>query len=338
MNFFKRHLPFILLSVILICFVSYWYYWHYQPFTADAFIFANTRAVSPWVAGYIEQIHVRNNQVVAKNAPLFTTFRTPYILKIEELEHKIAETRAKLAGTRASLLQAEAEIQRCEADIEQFQFLYSRAVNMLKDAAVSEDYAVQQKRNLKASEALRKAAIHHAVSLKHACSATEAELKKLHASLKLNKLWLSQTTVSAMSDGIITNMTISPGTYCKPGDILFAFVDTSNWYVQANFKENELSEIAPGVKATIRMRQYPDRVYHGTVENCNWSVERRLWSVHTGVAEVKKENEWYLLPQRFPVQIKIDDPDSFLHFGVSAYVELDIPARPVYQFFRELFL
>ena len=55
---------------------------------------------------------------------------------------------------------------------------------------------------------------------------------------------------------------------------------------------------------------------------------------------VAQENEWFLLPQRFPVQIRITDPpdDPVLHFGGSAYVELKTESHPIRQFFWELFL
>ena len=74
------------------------------------------------------------------------------------------------------------------------------------------------------------------------------------------------------------------------------------------------------------------------MEQVNWSAEKRQSSAGTGLTEVKKENEWFLLPQRFPVQIRITNPDEKLHFGASAYVVLDIPAHPIRQFFWELFL
>ena len=56
------------------------------------------------------------------------------------------------------------------------------------------------------------------------------------------------------------------------------------------------------------------------------------------MTEVTKNNVWFPLPQRFPVQIKITNPDELLNFGASAYVTLDIPSRPFRQFFWELFL
>ena len=186
--------------------------------------------------------------------------------------------------------------------------------------------------------ARKNAAQYKVKSLAHKCLVLEANLKKITESLNLSKIWHSQTTVTALSDGIVSNMMISPGSFCKPGEVLFAIIDTSNWYVQANFKESELSEIRPGTKAVIRLRQYPNKIYYGFVESGNLSAERRITAPRTGLTEVKKENQWFLLPQRFPVQIKITNPDELLNFGSSAYVTLDIPSRPFRQFFWELFL
>ena len=88
------------------------------------------------------------------------------------------------------------------------------------------------------------------------------------------------------------------------------------------------------------MWQHPGKMFHGVVEHTGYAAERRKMSARTGLMEVEKENEWFLLPQRFPVQIKIIDPDKELCFthGASAYVELDIPSRPIRQFFWEIFL
>ena len=338
MNFLKRQFLFVLLLLFFLCCAVYWLYWHLTPFTGDAFVFADTRTVTPWVEGYISHIHVKNNQTVKKGDPLLTTYSLPFELQVKKLEHELAAASEKLAGCRASVLQAEAEIRRFEADIANSSYLDQRAQAMLKTAAVSEDYAVLQQRDLKVNLARKAAAEYKVKALTHECKALEETCKKLTAELKTAGIWHQQTTVTALCDGIVTNMMISPGSYCKPGDVLFAVVDTSNWYVQANFKESELSEIRPGTTAVIRLRQYPGKVYHGVVESSSLSAEKRLTAPKSGLTEVKKENEWFLLPQRFPVQIKITDPDDRLNFGARAYVSLDIPSRPFRQFFWELFL
>ena len=338
MNFLKRQFLFIVLAVLMVACSLYWLRWHLTPFTADAFVFADTVTVTPWVEGYISHIYVRNNQKVKKGERLFTTYNVPYELKVKILEHELESTREILAGCRAAVLQAQEEVKCFDADIFNSRYLHERAETMLKNSAVSEDYAVLQRRNLKVNLAGRSAAGYKVAALEHKCRSLEEKLKKITEKLNLSKIWHSQTTVNSLCDGIVTNMMISPGSYCKPGEVLFAVIDTSNWYVQANFQESELSEIRTGTAAAIRLRQYPGKVYHGVVVSDRLSAERRMTSPRSGLTEVKKENEWFLLPQRFPVQIKITDPDEKLNFGASAYVSLDIPSHPFRQFFWELFL
>ena len=340
MIFIKKYLPVFILCALLLCCALFWLYWHLKPFTANAFVFANTRPVSPWTAGYITKVFVKNNQFVTKGAPLFSVFAPPYQLKAGELKHEKESLEAQLKSCEAGWRRSLEEIKSFQADVEKFRYLYSRAEKMFKAAAVSEDYLVDQRRNLKVAIARAAAAEHKSAAVKHECSALRARIRKTEKALELEKIWCQQTTVRALSDGYVVNMTLSPGGYYKPGDVLFAFIDSSEWYIQANFKESELSAITPGTRARIWIRQYPGREYRGVVCGTGWGAERRLTAPHTGVAEVKKENEWFMLPQRYPVQIRILDPDRDLHwhFGASAYVELKIPARPFRQFFWELFL
>ena len=340
MNFIRTYLPVIILAVLLFLGGIYWLYWHINPFTDNAFVFANTRPVSPWTAGYITEVFVKNNQFVPKGAPLFSVFSPPYLLKARELEQEKEALGAQLKSYEARWKHALEEIKSCRADVEKFKYLYDRGDAMFKNAAVSEDYVVDQKRNLKVALARLAGAEHNAEALKHSCTVMEAQIKKTEAALELQRIWCQQTIVRALSDGYVVNMTLSPGGYYKPGDVLFAFIDTSEWYVQANFKESELSAIRPGTAARIWVRQYPERVYRGKVCGIGWGTERRGTAPHTGMADVKTENEWFMLPRRYPVQIRILDPDQHLHlhFGGSAYVELAIPARPFRQFFWELFL
>ena len=216
MNFIKRQILFLILISFLIICTIYWFYWHWRPFTADAFVFANTRAVSPWVEGYISNIYVKNNQFVKKGTPLFSTSPYSYSLKTAESEHELAAAKSQLESCRARLLRAEAEIRRQAAELEQFNFLYSTGVNMLRQSAISEDYVVRTKCSKISAEAQHEAAQHKKTAIMHECVALESLVKKLEKTLALSQYWLSQTTVTALSDGIVTNMTISPGMYGKP--------------------------------------------------------------------------------------------------------------------------
>ena len=85
-----RHWGILLITAILIAGTWYYLWLHRMPFTQNAFIVSNIRPVSALVSGYITNIYVKNNQAVHKGDPLFTVFRQPYELKIQELINAIA--------------------------------------------------------------------------------------------------------------------------------------------------------------------------------------------------------------------------------------------------------
>ena len=188
MNFLKKNLAVTILALLLIFCASFWLYWHLKPFTANAFVFADTRPVSPWTAGYITRIFVKNNQFVKKGTPLFSVFAPPYELKVRELAHEKEKLTERLKSCEAQWRQALEEIKSFQADVENFQYLFSRAEKMFKTAAVSEDYLVSQKRNLTVSLARKAAAEHHARALKHDCAALQQQIIKTAAALELAQI------------------------------------------------------------------------------------------------------------------------------------------------------
>lgn len=340
LDFLKKHRLETLLIFCLLAGAGYWCYWHFKPFTPNAFLFANTRPVSPFTEGFITDIYVKNNQFVKKGTTLFTVFKTPYKLKIVELENEIASRHAELKSLQAAVKRNSAEQKQAQARLKNAQYLYTQAENMLKTAAVSGEYAEERLRAMQEAQARLEELSFAEEEIFHRSSMVKAQIKKLNAALKLNKIWYELTDVKAFADGYITNLTVTPGGYYRPGEAVCGFVDTTQWYVQANFPESELSAIQPGVRARIWLWQHPGKMYNGVVEHTGYAAERRKMSKQTGLPEVAKENEWFLLPQRFPVQIKIIDHAGETLFtpGASAYVELDIPSRPIRQFFWEIFL
>ncbi|MBO5721828.1 MAG: biotin/lipoyl-binding protein, partial [Lentisphaeria bacterium] len=80
----KNHRFSLLFSLLILTGCGYWCYWHFKPFTPNAFVFAYTRPVSPFTEGFVTHIYVKNNQFVKKGEKLFSIFKIPYQLKITE--------------------------------------------------------------------------------------------------------------------------------------------------------------------------------------------------------------------------------------------------------------
>jgi multidrug resistance efflux pump len=147
-------------------------------------------------------------------------------------------------------------------------------------------------------------------------SALKAEMDNAAVNLNL-------TIVRAPTDGTVDNMYISKGTPVKIHKPLFSFIDTSNWWVQANFNETDLRRIRPDDEAIILLRMYYfTKIFHGRVVNTIWAADRQNTVIRTQQQKVANENEWLLIPQRLPLQIQILDPDPNhpLQPGASAYV------------------
>ncbi|MDD3886979.1 MAG: HlyD family secretion protein, partial [Victivallaceae bacterium] len=313
---------------------------HYKPFTQNAFVIANTRPVSPLVEGYLTSVAVRNHQRVKKGDPLFTVFRPPYELAVRQLEFLLAETRAKLAGVEASLKVARAQVEKAVAESKNRDYLAAQAAAMYAKAAISQTYSEEAARAAEAAAAALKGAIHSVEVLEKEREALAAACGGVESKLALARIYLEQTTVYALADGIISNMYVSPGGYYRPGDVLFGFIEDGEWWIQANFEETDLSTISPGQNVEIWLWQYPGKTFHGVVESVLLGAERRVMSPLSGVQVVAKENQWFLLPQRFPVQIRITDVDQQrypMNLGGSAFVQVDTSSQLFKQIIWRVF-
>ncbi len=173
-------------------------------------------------------------------------------------------------------------------------------------------------------------ATHTKDSLNKQIAVEDQEIKKqqkkvnaLKAEMHNAFINLELTVVKAPSDGVIDNLYIAEGTPVKIHEPLFSFIDTSHWWIQANVNETDLRYVRPGDKVTIMLRMYYwDKIFHGVVVNTLWAADRQNTSERTQQQKIGNENQWLLLPQRFPLQIEILDPDPRYPFnpGASAYV------------------
>ncbi|OGT66970.1 MAG: multidrug transporter [Gammaproteobacteria bacterium RIFCSPHIGHO2_12_FULL_45_9] len=293
------------------------------PMTDDAFVVTNVSPVAADVAGFITHIDVKNGQAVKKGDPIFTVYQPPYRFayeqavadyqagqrKISVLQKQIEETEFLIKATRAELKKAQYELSLKQARS------VMEAVSKLEVKKLVYDVETLQNK---------------VVALEKKVSVLQAEILQQYqvvASLKAKmgdaKINLDLTVVRAPGDGVIDNMYVSENTPIKMHEPVFAFINTSNYYVQANFDETDLRHVRVGDTVYIMLRMYYfDKIFHGKVVNTLFAAERQATAHRSQIQLVDNENEWLLLPQRFPVQIKILDPDPRypLHPGSSAYV------------------
>jgi len=154
-----------------------------------------------------------------------------------------------------------------------------------------------------------------------AVTTLQAQLEGAIATINLEELHLSYCKVIAPFDGRVINLNISAGTHVTAGVPVFSLLDTTKWYVIANFREAEIRHMAPGSEAIVYLSSAPNQRFRGKVQGIGWAVkpEGELDLPPSGVPYVKRELNWVRVAQRFPVRIEVENPDQDLfRMGASA--------------------
>jgi membrane fusion protein (multidrug efflux system) len=153
------------------------------------------------------------------------------------------------------------------------------------------------------------------------------------SSLDRAKLNLSYTTVTAPIDGIVTKVDqLQPGNYVTVSTPVFSLVSNTDIWVEANFKETQLTHMRPGQTATIEVDTYPGRTFTGKVVG----VSPGTGSSFSILPPENATGNWVKVVQRLPVRISIDDAGNTpLHAGLSVTANVDTEHHRSLPFFGE---
>lgn len=320
----KQKIPLTFLLCLLVFLFIYNFSFLF-PFTNNAFVVGNVRPVAADVEGYITHIYVKNEEMVKKGQPLFTVFPKPYALAYKKAQSDVAQANARLLVILKQVEKTQFVIQAQKELYEKFHFDYIHNNLALNDHAVSKVTVNTLLKDQNAALNQFKALEKELEVNQQQIIEQKMKIKSLTAVMENAKVNLDETTVYAKNNGVIQNMFIALGTPIKIRQPVFSFVDTDTIFVQANFNETDLRHVRAGDNVSIFPRMYfGSKIYHGIVYSENWAASRLSTHLSTQLQIVANgENNWFLLPQRLPVQIQITDYDPVhypLSVGTSAYV------------------
>jgi membrane fusion protein, multidrug efflux system len=296
------------------------------PITDNAFVVNNVRPVAALVRGYVTNIYIKNGDYVKQGQKLFTVFDKPYIYAVEQQNAELDANQSKLKSLQRNLEKDIAVSQNLQDTYIQLDEDDTKFKQAYKINAVSLKTLQNSQQETKAAQANVIASQKQIEVDKENINSQVREIDAINAKLKNAQVDLDQTVVYAQTNGVIQNFFLSLGTPVNINQPLFSFVDTDEIYFQANFNETDLRAVKNGSKVFIFPRTYlGQKMFHGVVVSDYWAANRQETDSHSNLQNVTNENEWILLPQRLPVQIKVTDPDSKypLRVGTSAYVYIE---------------
>ena len=129
-----------------------------------------------------------------------------------------------------------------------------------------------------------------------------ADLHAKEAALTVALVNLGYTKISAPGDGSVGERQVRPGQLVSPGTQVISFVSNIKW-VQANYRETQLTNVKVGDPAEIRIDEYPGKVFHGKVIE----IAPASGSQFALLPPDNATGNYTKVVQRIPVKIAFDD-------------------------------
>ncbi|MGH8137457.1 MAG: HlyD family secretion protein [Steroidobacteraceae bacterium] len=301
--------------------------------TDDAYVQAASVSISANVAGRVQELAVRDNQAVRKGEVLFRLDDAPLRIAVEEARAQLASAHLQVQSLKASYRQRQAELTSARETLAYQEHETQRQQRLLASGISSQ---LQVDRAVHALEGART----QVAAAQQQLSAVAASLggnpdiaPELHplvqqaqALLDRANLNLSYTVIKAPSDGIVTRVEqLQVGSYISASAPVFALVSTRDVWVEANFKENQLTHMRVGQEASVKVDSYPGKSFDAVVA----SLSPGTGSEFSVLPAENATGNWVKVVQRLPVRLELKhlDPAFPLHAGLSADVSVDTVHR-----------
>jgi membrane fusion protein (multidrug efflux system) len=301
--------------------------------TDDAYVQTARVAISTDISGRVVEIDVKDNQKVSSGQMLFRLDQRPFQIAVEEAKAQLAAIRFQIHALKATYHQKRADARATEATADYQEREFERQKRLLGSGTASQqqfDQARQAYENGRQQLASKQQDV--AVALANIGGDPDIPLEQhpmvQHAQAALDRAELnfSYTEIRAPENGIVTKVEqLQVGNYVTASTPLFSLMSTDRIWVEANFKETELTHMRPGQQATVEIDTYPDAVFPAKVE----SLSPGTGLTFSLLPAENATGNWVKVVQRLPVRLSLDrfDADSPLHAGLSASVEVDTRYR-----------
>jgi len=228
----------------------------------------------------------------------------------EAVQADVARTSSERSRQEALLDTGSATRQRVEAavaDAERF-----RAQLASREADLTQARTMLRSNELAAEAERRTKAVLQSQEMQLA-----ADLHAREAALTVAQVNLGYTRIVAPGDGTVGERQVRPGQLVSPGTQVLSFVDGTAW-VQANFRETQLTNIKVGDPVDIRIDVYPGEVIHGRV----LEIAPASGSQFALLPPDNATGNYTKVVQRVPVKIALDESTmaTRLRSGLSAVV------------------
>jgi membrane fusion protein, multidrug efflux system len=263
--------------------------------TDDAQVQADISPVIPRISGYVNEVSVKDNDLVHKGDTLLILDGRDYKLNLDRAEaalvtakSNVDAARANTNAARSGIESSKAGVSTVDAQIAAAQIAvtratqdYNRYANLIQDHSITQQ---QYEQALAAKETAEKqlqilqqqkkqaSTQTNVVSSQSNASAeqigvAESMVKQREVEVEDAKLNLSYTAIIAADDGKVSKVNVQEGQFLQAGQPVFSIVHNTSVWVVANFKETQYKKMKVGQQVIVHADAFPKHDFEATLSS-----------------------------------------------------------------------
>jgi membrane fusion protein (multidrug efflux system) len=315
---------------------NWWTTGRFIESTDDAYVGGNVTAIAPHVGGFIAEVPVTDNQLVRAGQVLVRLDQRDFKAALDHATAVVNARLASLDGLRAQYVMQQSTIHQQEADLAakaaqltfatqdsaRYHSLAQTSAGSVQDAQRSASLEQQAKSTLLAGAAALEASRQQLKVLEAQIAEADASLAQARSDLETAHLNLGYTEVRAPIDGYVGNRAAQVGAFVAAGAYLISVIPSNGLWVDANFKEDQLTHMADGDAATVVADVLPGHAFHGHVA----SLAPGTGATFSVIPAENATGNFTKIVQRVPVRVTLDAGDkalAMLRPGLSTTADVD---------------
>jgi membrane fusion protein (multidrug efflux system) len=330
----KRFLIWFCISVLVVSigvFIYWLFWWRFEESTQDAYVNGNMTMLTPQIPGIVTAIYADNTQMVQEGQLLVELDPTDRAIAL-------AESQAGLAATVRSVVQLFERVDELRAGVERQRALLIEAIQdfqrrkaTVSAGAVSVENYEHSIATLRSSEAdliITEYQLAESVAMVQGTTVVNHPLVN-QAKDRVRQAWvdLQRCTLFSPAKGLVAQRGVQVGQQISVGMALLAVIPLDQMWVDANFRELELTNMRIGQSAAVTADLYGRGIrFRGKVVG----LPGGTGSVFSVLPPQNATGNWIKIVQRLPVRIQLDPQEIESHplrLGLSMSVRVDTHVR-----------